>query len=372
MASALAAPASLALRGTVVTHFGQQDAGLVVPTDEQDYEYVLDCKTTASKEHVILALSDKTIQARSCGTLACERQFTAHNDTINEIVVSETQPWSVVSGSNDGTIKVWDLRQSAPVAAQTIQVGSEVWSCSVGCGDTLVVAGADDRAVFFDLRTNRRLGQYGESHMDNVTRVRFSPFRRSEVITASDDGIVCLFDVTIADEDDAIISIINVESSVAQFCLFGPEYHNIACLTGSETLDVWNLTTAERLVHYPQIRDQCTALHMPTDYLVNCHYDPTTDALHLAAGNHQGDLHLLHLNGPSVVPQATLRGGHKSAIRCATWDDQMLLTGGEDSRLCKWSATPASSSSSHQRVIRSSVERDLGGAKRARQSSRPY
>jgi hypothetical protein len=93
--------------------------------------------------------------------------------------------------------------------------------------------------------------------MDNITRVRFHPLRRSEVVTASEDGIVCLFDCTIADEDDAIISIINVESAVAQFAFFGPELHNIVCLTGSETLDMWNITSAQRIAHFPQIRETC-------------------------------------------------------------------------------------------------------------------
>ncbi|ETV96583.1 hypothetical protein H310_10284 [Aphanomyces invadans] len=375
----LVAPSSVCLRGTAVTHFNVDPEALQLPADEQDYEYVLDCKTTMSKEHALLALSDRTIQARSRATLSCERQFEAHSDTINELVVSETQPWSVISGSNDGTIKVWDLRQAQPSAVQTIRVGEEVWSCSVGCGDTLVVAAAADSAVFYDLRTLRKLGQYGESHMDNVTRVQFHPLRRSEVITASDDGIVCLFDCTIANEDDATISTINVESSVSRFCMFGPDSHNIACLTGSETLDVWNLTTAERLAHFSTIRDQCSAAPMlHTDFLVDCKYDPTTDQLHLATGNHQGQLNLFQLNPQAgILHEATLSGGHKAAIRCLDWHDDMLLTGGEDARVCQWmplqQATNHSVSSSNGRhAIRSSVERDISGARRARQASRPY
>ncbi|OQS04043.1 hypothetical protein THRCLA_03687 [Thraustotheca clavata] len=365
----LATPQALALNGTIVTHF-KQDASLTMTTEDQDYEYVLDCKTNASKDHAILALSDKTIQARSRSTLTCERVIAAHTNSINEICVSETEPWCVVSGSSDGTIKLWDLRVNANTAAQTIPVRTEVWSCSIGCGDTLVVCGTEDRAVFYDTRTTRKLGEYGESHMDNVTRVRFHPLRRSEVVTASEDGIVCLFDCTIADEDEAIISIINVESAVTQFAFFGPELHNFACLTGSETLDLWNITTAQRIAHFPQIRDACNALNMPTEYLIDCKYDPTTNALHLITGDHAGTVNILQL-GESLTPEAKLTGGHKAAIRCIDWDGNMLLTGGEDSRLCKWT-TNALVPVLGNRNTRTSVERNVSGMKKARQSSRPY
>ncbi|EQC40183.1 hypothetical protein SDRG_02831 [Saprolegnia diclina VS20] len=366
---ALANPQTLALSSTVVTHF-KQDATLQMTREDQDYEYVMDCKTTASKDHVILALSDKTLQARSRSTLTCDRVIAAHNASINEVCVSETSPWCVLSGSNDGTMKLWDLRTDQG-PAQSIRVGSEVWTCSMGCGDTLVVCGTNDRAVFYDTRTARKLGEYGESHMDNVTRVRFHPLRRSEVVTASEDGVVCLFDCTIADEDDAIISIINVESAVTQFAFFGHELHNMAFLTGSETLDLWNITTAQRLAHFPQIRDACNALHMPTEYLIDCKYDATSDQLHLVTGDHAGTVNIATLGESSLTPQAKLVGGHKTAVRCIDWDDNMLLTGGEDSRLCKWSASSGLQQQA-TRGIRASVERDVSGLKKARNSSRPY
>ncbi|OQR92392.1 hypothetical protein ACHHYP_03749 [Achlya hypogyna] len=366
---ALATPQTLGLQSTVVTHFAQH-ATLQMTTEDQDYEYVLDCKTTATKDHVVLALSDKTLQARNRSTLTCDRVINAHTNSINEICVSETEPWCVVSGSSDGTIKLWDLRTNGQ-AAQTIGVRTEVWSVSMGCGDTLVVCGTEDRAVFYDTRSAGKLGEYGESHMDNVTRVRFHPLRRSEVVTASEDGVVCLFDCTIADEDEAIISIVNVESAVTQFAFFGHELHNMAFLTGSETLDLWNITTAQRIAHFPEIRQACNALHMPTEFLIDCKYDTTTNVLHLITGDHSGTVNIAAL-GDNLVPEAKLMGGHKTAVRCVDWDGTCLLTGGEDSRLCKWAPGGVTQASAPSRSIRASAERDLGGMKKARQSSRPY
>ena len=113
-------------------------------------------KSNASKEHAILALSNCKIQARSRHTLAQEREFVAHTSTINEICVSQTAPWNIISCSSDGYVKVWDLRtQGNP--SMSIRVGSEVWSCSAGCGETLLVAGTDEMAQFFDLRNGSKV-----------------------------------------------------------------------------------------------------------------------------------------------------------------------------------------------------------------------
>ena len=100
------------------------------------------------------------------------------------------------------------------------------------------------------------MGEYGESHVDAVTKVRFHPVQQQFVITASEDGIVCFFDTRIPEEDEAIESILNVESAVTKIGFFGPQQENIFCLTGTETLDLWNLQSAQRIHHFDAIRDQ--------------------------------------------------------------------------------------------------------------------
>jgi hypothetical protein len=111
---------------------------------------------------------------------------------------------------------------------------------------------------------------------------------------------------------------------------------------------------------------------MPTDYLIDCRYDQTSDKLHLLTGDHCGTVNILQL-GHDLIPEAKLVGGHKSTIRSIDWDSQMLLTGGEDSRLCKWTLSLSDVPPTANRgAIRTSVERDVGGIQKARNSCRPY
>lgn len=223
--------------------------------------------------------------------------------------------------------------------------------------------------------------------MDAVTKVRFHPTQPQFVVTASEDGVVCMFDTRIPDEDDAAESILYVESAVTKIGFFGPQRENIFCLTGSETLDLWNLNTAERIHHYDRVRDDCNAHGIATDYLIDCVYDDQSDELFLLAGNHEGLANVVNigLKGPQLKHEAALSGGHKACIRSAFYDSgaRALYTGGEDARLCRWTtanvgsagASPAASGASSGAAgegWKSKAAHDPAGLKKARKSSRPY
>ncbi|RAW32034.1 hypothetical protein PC110_g11615 [Phytophthora cactorum] len=336
----------LALAQTAVTAFAATgDTALVTnPSEEFDYEYVLACQPTANKSGLALALSNCKIQLRSLETLGLLHEFHAHNSTINDVWTSPSSPFQLATCSSDECVKLWDTRAALP--AMVVPVGREVWSLSIGCGETLLATGTDELAQFYDVRTGNKLGQYGESHVDAITKVRFHPTQPAFVVTASEDGVVCFFDCRIPDEDDALESILNVESAVTNVGFFGPQQENIFCLTGTETLDLWNLWTAERLHHYDTIRDDCNKNGLSTDYLIDCH-------------------------------AAALKGGHKACVRCIYYDPEntTLYTGGEDTRLCKWTVPGAaeatdgySSSSSSRRA----TSLDPAGIRKARKASRPY
>ncbi|KAF4318152.1 hypothetical protein JM18_003783 [Phytophthora kernoviae] len=380
----------LALAQTAVATFAQPqqgDTSLVVNTTEDfDYDYILDCQPTAHKSGLALALSNRKVQLRSLDTLGLVHEFHAHNSTINEVWTSPSSPYQLATCSSDECVKLWDTRAALP--AMVVPVGREVWSLSIGCGETLLATGTNELAMFYDVRTGNKLGEYGESHIDAITKVRFHPTQPAFVVTASEDGVVCFFDCRIPDEDDALESILNVESAVTTIGFFGPQKENIFCLTGTETLDLWNLWTAERLHHYATIRDDCNNNSLPTDYLINCVYDDNSNELFLLAGNHDGDMNAVNIgtdtaSAGKLQHAATLKGGHKAAIRCIYYDPETttLYTGGEDTRLCKW-AVPGTASASaeasdgYSSASSSNSRRTTGldpaGIRKARKASRPY
>lgn len=167
--------------------------------------------------------------------------------------------------------------------------------------------------------------------MDAVTQVLFHPVCHQYVVTASEDGVVSMFNTQIASEEDAIESCFTVESAVTKLTLFGPKFENIAILTGTETLSLWNIMNANHLASYPNIRHQHG---VSLDYLVDTIYDGTS--LHLYAGTHQGDLYSFQLDHQQVRLVDKFSAGHKACVRTITPTLNGMLTGGEDARICHW------------------------------------
>ncbi|XP_078688689.1 WD repeat-containing protein 89-like isoform X1 [Branchiostoma floridae x Branchiostoma belcheri] len=76
------------------------------------------------------------------------------------------------------------------------------------------------------------------------------------------------------------------------------------------------------------------------DYLVDCLWDAQQQKLLLAGGLHSGRLNVYKVKRKkkTLKPLYSLGDGHLSTIRCLHWQDktQSLVTGGEDGLLCLW------------------------------------
>ncbi|XP_066290396.1 WD repeat-containing protein 89-like isoform X2 [Branchiostoma lanceolatum] len=76
------------------------------------------------------------------------------------------------------------------------------------------------------------------------------------------------------------------------------------------------------------------------DYLVDCYWDAQQQKLLLAGGLHSGRLNVYKVKRKkkTLKPLYSLGDGHLSTIRCLHWQDktQSLVTGGEDGLLCLW------------------------------------
>ncbi|EED93687.1 predicted protein [Thalassiosira pseudonana CCMP1335] len=286
------------------------------------------------------------------------------------------QPPLLISTSQDGTVKIYDLRcsnnastiSSAEITSK-LQLPNEQALCvSLGYGGTLAAVGTSKaRVSFFDLRytsgsrpSGNWMGNYVDAHTDEVTQVRFQTVTQASqaktvLATASEDGLLSVYDPSQPSEDAALLSTLNVGTPIRNIGFFGPNYEGVYALTGNETMSVWHWDSAQKVSECggyglrQLLSDSaagtfgvvCEGEGSAVEYLVGCSWAPvndsTADALHLIAGNNQGDGFIFRIDASQITPVIHLKGGHKGCIRDFYWDNSgRLVTGGEDARLCEW------------------------------------
>jgi len=459
-----------------------------------------DTSTTTSTNnnnniYVASALSDKSIVLYDIQTnCIVDRISNAHTGPISEVQFyspsSSSSTMSLISAGHDGHVKTWDFRcrnsmsssggggdnGATTAATGTFELGqrNEKALCvSVGYDGSLAAVGTDQaRISFFDLRrqtsssssTAALLGNYIDAHTDDVTCVKFQtiPSASSSGIngsntttattattatvlaTASEDGLINIYNPSASTEETALLSVINVNCPIRNITFFGPNYQGLAVLTGNESMICYHWDSGQlicnvgnggggigggmgglRKVLSDTIRlsnnsnssssssngngGETTAVNMSSssssssssaigggggmmmmdddnddtlcdndtentiDYLIGCQWTtlPSSStssscqpALHLLAGNTNGNAYIFQIDTNSITPLVQLTDGHRGCIRDFVWIDnddiisstscndcnasvskRRLITGGEDARLCEWDLLSSSSSS---------------------------
>ena len=334
---------------------------------------------------------------------------THQNDTNNASPL-------LISASQDGTVKVFDLRTSSSSSAISTKMAlsnEQALCVSLGYGGTLAAVGTSKaRVSFLDLRytsgtnpTGALMGSYVDAHTEEVTQVEFQSVSNASgqvktvLATASEDGLVSVYDPSQPSEDAALLSTLNIGAPLRRIGFFGPSYEGIYALTGNETMSVWHWDSAQKVSDVGGIglrgllsdavdKSGFGADGNPVEYLVgstwasaNCDQDSQpspsqSKALHLLAGNSTGEGYLFRMDADQITPLVHLKGGHRGCIRDFCWVDNgrgglRLVTGGEDARLCEWdlSGTSQPPSFSNNRVSSGKIKqakRDVTNRKKGK------
>ena len=390
-------------------------------------DYVL--SMTSSSACAAVALSNRSIIQYDMNTAQVVHQIeNAHDRPITEICffppdyhgLSQSHNGSpshlLISASQDGTVKIFDLRTRSSTAAviSKLQLPNEqALTISLGFGGTLAAVGTSKaRISFFDLRytsgnkpSGQCMGNYVDAHTDEVTRVRFhtvsdpnSQQQKTILATASEDGLLSIHDPSQSSEEAALVSVLNIGTPLRDIGFFGPSYEGVYALTGNETMSVWHWDSAQKISDCGGVclRDLLSKSVDPNhavnddggaasvDYLVGCEWgamhngiqanNTSSPALHLVAGNSQGDGYIFRVDANQITPVAYLKGGHRGCIRDFCWSNGKLITGGEDARICEWDLSGNSKGGSGQSAtVRGKVCRDkTSKSKEKKKFGSPY
>ncbi|XP_052139259.1 WD repeat-containing protein GTS1 isoform X1 [Oryza glaberrima] len=328
----------LGLKNSIQTNFGD--------------DYVFQIASCQENSTLAVSLSTNALKLYSPATGQFLGECTGHSGTIHEISFSApSSPQVICSCSSDGTIRAWDTRSFKQISL--LRGSQELFSFSFGgSSGNLLAAGSNSQVLLWDWRNSKQLACLEESHMDDVTQVKFAPHQHSKLISAAVDGLICVFDTDgDMNEDNHLLSVMNVETSVAKVGFFGNTYQKIWCLSHIETLSTWDWNDGSRELNIDDARslatDRWNLDHV--DYFVDCHYSLPDDKLWVIGGTTAGTIGYFPvragLEGAIGSAEAILEGGHTDVVRTVypaanthTGQNRGIFgwTGGEDGRLCCW------------------------------------
>lgn len=76
---------------------------------------ILDTALSTDGEYLYTASSDKTLAIWDLTVCERVKKIRGHQNIVNSVDIARRGPQMIVSGSDDGTVRLWDRRQKAEV-----------------------------------------------------------------------------------------------------------------------------------------------------------------------------------------------------------------------------------------------------------------
>lgn len=183
------------------------------------------------------------LSARTFAAVSSDDTLTIFQNTRTEINVvsrrpdihrgltcAETMGTSIITAGRDGTIQGFsDPSQAKPDFVLQVPSGKGVSALVVDPERRLIAAGTEhteegvgEVQVYVWLlneSTSQPARSYVDSHTDTITQLLLDPRNRNRLISASTDGLINVFDLSIVDEDDAVEQAINNKSAISHLSL---------------------------------------------------------------------------------------------------------------------------------------------------------
>ena len=197
--------------------------------------------------------------------------LSGHTGAVNCVTFS-SDGWSLVSGSWDKTVKLWDI-QTGGVVKTFFGHTQEVWSVFISANQTMIASGSGDKTIcFWSIQTGECY--HTTQQQETVYHIVFSledpqhlisisdqkvwqwdandyqirpPFNGAHVALSSDGAqFVSCFEQTITVYDSSTGSIFTEFQAAgsAHLCCFSPDDHLVAVAVG-EAAYCWDITASE-------------------------------------------------------------------------------------------------------------------------------
>nr|CFW94225.1 Eka-G protein beta 3 protein [Euperipatoides kanangrensis] len=195
------------------------------------------------------ASTDKTVALWDVNTGNRIKRLKGHTTFINSCHVARRGPQLVVSGSDDGTIKLWDSRKKGTL--QTFQNTYQVTSVTFNdTAEQIMSGGIDNDIKVWDLRKNDILYKM-RGHIDTVTGLALSP-DGSYLLSNAMDNTARIWDVRPFAPQERCVKLFqghqhNFEKNLLH-CCWSTDGSKISAGSADRFVHIWD-TTSRRILY---------------------------------------------------------------------------------------------------------------------------
>ena len=366
--------------------------------------YIFSLQKSCDTSKIMCISSTQALDVYDPNTLECTLSAAnIHYDRVNCIEAHAYNPNIIATCSDDKWVKLWDLRIVSNTNANNasnivstssniskgnnsgmvlgLNMGIEVMDIALGGNNDNLLASTYSNVIrFHDVRfpvvgvgsngvynqggvssTSLKLGEYGDVHTDDVNTIMFNPHNKWELLSGSEDGCLCVYDVSVNHKEQAVSSIMNTNCPIRKIGYFDPEQEGIYAFSTIESASFWHASSALSIKWEPSLREKYNV-----DYLIDNFYLQGDN--YIFGGTYTGNAKLCLLDKPITINMQNhhedkeenenddeiiiskkdtpliFNNGHTEVIRTALVLEyhnqkiQRMLTGGEDGKIVLWDA----------------------------------
>lgn len=326
-----------------------------------------DPDTSISTHYIAASNSNHVVKVykyNNNGSLSLVHSLAGNSSKINDIAFSDSHPYILFSAAEDGTVVCWDVRTSTAKLIQRYKARQGA-VYSVACSGNQLMVGGEKNIWYWDVRSPSKMMEITAAHTDAITQLYFHPSNSHMLLSGGEDCMVCQWDLSVDDMEDALDLVLSVNQPVSKMGFFGPSGRFLYSLSASETLSLWDLETTDMIADFSNIREVLTnkmkvgsangaagdatvhssngndnmntntttattnnnnnnnnsatvnmslktydgqdfTVPLTIQYLIDCHYDEASQRLFLCAGTTSGGLIINHVNSDDIQPFCTL------------------------------------------------------------------
>ena len=254
----------------------------------------------------------------------CVQTFTGHSDGgldwyagVTSIAFSPTGEW-IVSGSEDHTIKVWDLSSGKEI--RTLAGHSAfVRSVALSSDGELLASAGDDIIKLWDLETGEEIRTLS-GHSSIVQRLVFSPDGKI-LASAGNDKTIKLWNPNTGEVIRTLSG-----TNIIEALSFSPDGQTIASGDWDSNVKLWNFNSGEEIRTFSGHSKTIRGLSFSRDRQI------------LASGSCDKTIKIWQLETGGLLHTLTGHSGWFAAVNAVAFspDGQILASGSDDKTIKLW------------------------------------